>query len=83
MPAELMDDGDRRSANGLYTDFARIATDLNVYTGIDYAEIIQHLNDYWKIDQVRAWAARACDGGGWMAVGVGGRGGLGGYSGSR
>jgi len=52
MPAELMDDGDRRSANGLYTDFARIATDLNVYTGIDYAEIIQHLNDYWKIDQV-------------------------------
>ena len=53
MPAELMCDGVQRpSGEGLYEDFSRVATDLNVYTGVDYADIIEHLNDFWKIDQV-------------------------------
>jgi acyl-[acyl-carrier-protein] desaturase len=49
MPAELMTEP---SNPNLYDDFARVATDLKVYTGVDYAEIIEHLNDFWKIDQV-------------------------------
>merc|ERR1711865_1313677 len=30
----------------------RVATDLQVYTGVDYADIIEHLNDFWKIETV-------------------------------
>ena len=49
MPAELMAEP---SNPNLYEDFARVATDLNVYTGVDYAEIIEHLNEFWKIGEV-------------------------------
>ena len=49
MPAELMAEP---SNPNLYDDFARVATDLNVYTGVDYAEIIEHLNEFWKIGEV-------------------------------
>ena len=49
MPAELMTEP---SNPNLYDDFARVATDLNVYTGVDYAEIIEHLNEFWKIGEV-------------------------------
>ena len=53
MPAELMCDGVQRpSGEGLYEDFSRVATDLNVYTGVDYADIIEHLNDFWQIETV-------------------------------
>jgi len=53
MPAELMCDGVQRPGGvGLYEDFARVATDLSVYTGVDYADIIEHLNDFWKIETV-------------------------------
>ena len=45
MPAELMQDGD----GAVYDDFSRVATDLKVYTGVDYAEIITHLNDFWQL----------------------------------
>ena len=48
MPAELMAD----SQGPVYDDFSRVATDLKVYTGVDYADIITHLNDFWQIDQV-------------------------------
>jgi len=49
MPAELMNEP---SNPNLYNDFSRIATDLNVYTGVDYAEIMEHLNEFWKIGEV-------------------------------
>jgi acyl-[acyl-carrier-protein] desaturase len=49
MPAELMSEP---SNPNLYNDFSRIATDLNVYTGVDYAEIMEHLNEFWKIGEV-------------------------------
>ena len=49
MPAELMAEP---SNPNLYDDFARVATDLNVYTGVDYAEIIEHLNEFWKSGEV-------------------------------
>lgn len=43
----------RPTLAGLYNDFSRIATDLNVYTGVDYADIIEHLNDFWGIEQAQ------------------------------
>jgi len=49
MPAELMAEP---SNPNLYEDFSRVATDLNVYTGVDYAEIIEHLNEFWKLGEV-------------------------------
>ena len=53
MPAELMCDGVQRpSGMGVYEDFSRVATDLQVYTGVDYADIIEHLNDFWQIETV-------------------------------
>jgi acyl-[acyl-carrier-protein] desaturase len=52
MPAELMCDGLQNRETELYEDFARVATDLQVYTGVDYADIIEHLNDFWKIETV-------------------------------
>jgi len=55
MPAELMCDGyenPHMMETGLYEDFSRVATDLNVYTGVDYADIIEHLNDFWQIEKV-------------------------------
>ena len=55
MPAELMAEP---SNPNLYDDFARVATDLNVYTGVDYAEIIEHLNEFWKIGEVPAHTSR-------------------------
>jgi acyl-[acyl-carrier-protein] desaturase len=55
MPAELMCDGyenPQRMETGLYEDFGRVATDLQVYTGVDYADIIEHLNEFWQIEKV-------------------------------
>jgi len=58
MPAELMADGYDRG-DGLYGDFARVATDLKIYTGVDYASIIEHLNDFWKIESITGLSAEA------------------------
>jgi len=56
MPAELMAEP---SNPNLYNDFSRIATDLNVYTGVDYAEIMEHLNEFWKIGEVTGLSPEA------------------------
>jgi len=56
MPAELMADG----ANpNLYDDFSRVAQDLNIYTGVDYADIMDHLNEFWNIDKVSVTSPEA------------------------
>jgi len=49
MPAERMTES---SNPNLYEDFSRVATDLKIYTGVDYASIIGHLNEFWKIEEV-------------------------------
>merc|ERR1719486_240572 len=63
MPAELMCDGVQNTGGGmgLYDDFARVATDLNVYTGVDYADIIEHLNDFWQIEHVTGLSPEAAE----------------------
>jgi len=62
MPAELMCDGVQRpSGVGVYEDFSRVATDLQVYTGVDYADIIEHLNDFWQIETVTGLGPEAAE----------------------
>lgn len=49
MPAELMTDG--KDAD-LYNNFSEVAQRLEVYTAIDYAEIIQHLVKRWDLENL-------------------------------
>jgi acyl-[acyl-carrier-protein] desaturase len=49
MPAELMTDG---SDPGLYENFSNVAQRLEVYTAIDYAEIIGHLVKTWDLENL-------------------------------
>ena len=56
MPAERMS---VPSNPNLYEDFARVATDLKVYTGVDYAEIMEHLNGFWQVDQLTGLSPEA------------------------
>jgi acyl-[acyl-carrier-protein] desaturase len=36
----------------LYEDFSEVAQRLGVYTAIDYAEIIEHLNKRWDLENL-------------------------------
>ncbi|KAL7434320.1 hypothetical protein ACHAXM_003991 [Skeletonema potamos] len=56
MPAELMTDG--KDAQ-LYENFSAVAQRLGVYTAIDYAEIIQHLVDHWKLGELTGLSSEA------------------------
>lgn len=56
MPAELMTDG--KDAK-LYENFSDVAQRLGVYTAIDYADIIQHLVDHWKIGELTGLSSEA------------------------
>jgi acyl-[acyl-carrier-protein] desaturase len=47
MPAELMTDGVDKH---LYENFSAVAQRLNVYTAIDYAEILKHLVKTWNLE---------------------------------
>jgi len=55
MPGRLMDDG--RSA-GLFDQFAAVAQRAQVYTVTDYADIIRHLVETWKVP-TRALSGKA------------------------
>lgn len=48
MPAVLMGEGGSRPS--LYKDFSEITQKVGIYTGWDYARIIQHLVDHWKVE---------------------------------
>jgi len=56
MPAELMTDG---VDSNLYENFSAIAQKLNVYTAIDYAEIIGHLVKRWDLENVEGLSSDA------------------------
>lgn len=61
MPARLMEDGEPPT---LYERFAEVAQRIGVYTVRDYAEILEHLLNYWKIADrsgLTGEAARAQD----------------------
>ena len=56
MPAELMTDG---VDHNMYENFSAVAQKLNVYTAIDYAEIIGHLVERWDLDNIEGLSSEA------------------------
>ena len=59
MPAILMDNA---KSDNLFTRFSAITQKLGIYTTLDYASIIKHLTETWKIETItglRDYAARA------------------------
>jgi acyl-[acyl-carrier-protein] desaturase len=56
MPAERMTDGFNQN---LYTDFSKIAQKLEVYTALDYADIIRHLVDRWDLENIEGLSSEA------------------------
>ena len=62
MPAVLMGEGGPN--HSLYKDFSEITQKVGIYTGWDYARIIEHLVEFWKIETLTgldAVAAKAQD----------------------
>lgn len=55
MPAELMTDG--KDAH-LYENFSNVAQRLEVYTAIDYAEIIDHLVKTWDLEHIEGLSSK-------------------------
>ncbi len=49
MPAALMD---KSSEDNIFTRFSAITQKMGIYTAWDYAKIVEHLVEYWKIDQL-------------------------------
>ena len=56
MPAEQMTDG--KNPN-LYGDFSAVAQSSGVYTAIDYADILEHLNQRWEIEHLEGLSSEA------------------------
>lgn len=56
MPAELMTDG---VDNSLFDNFSAVAQNLEVYTAIDYAEILQYLVDRWDLENMTGISAES------------------------
>lgn len=54
MPAHMMCDGvhKKRTGRDLFDDFASVAERSGVYTGHDYADIMDHLNKRWDIANI-------------------------------
>lgn len=50
MPAVLMGEGG--SNPSLFTEFSAITQKVGIYTGWDYARIIEHLVSLWKIESL-------------------------------
>lgn len=55
MPAHNMDDGAHaaRTGRSLFTDYAAVADRLGVYTPFDYADILQHVIERWKVGSLK------------------------------
>mmetsp|Transcript_18129 Transcript_18129/g.23390 ORF Transcript_18129/g.23390 Transcript_18129/m.23390 type:complete len:411 (-) Transcript_18129:4-1236(-) len=56
MPAENMSDG---ISDTLYEDFSEVAQRLEVYTAIDYADIIKHLVKRWDLENLEGLSGEA------------------------
>lgn len=48
MPAHLMQDGEN---DNLWDDFSSVSESIGVYTAFDYADIMEHCNDHWRISE--------------------------------
>jgi Fatty acid desaturase len=51
MPAHMMDDGEHHASTGrnLFADFSTVAEATGTYTAQDYADIMEHLIQRWKL----------------------------------
>jgi acyl-[acyl-carrier-protein] desaturase len=61
MPAIMMDNA---KTDNLYTRFSAITQKMGIYTTFDYAAIIKHLTDQWKVETLTGlsdYAAKAQD----------------------
>jgi acyl-[acyl-carrier-protein] desaturase len=61
MPAILMD---KSPVDNLFTRFSAITQKMGIYTAFDYAAIIKHLTELWKVESLTglsAYAAKAQD----------------------
>jgi acyl-[acyl-carrier-protein] desaturase len=59
MPAIMMDNAE---SDNLFTRFSAITQKMHIYTTLDYAAIIKHLTEQWKIETLTGlsdYAARA------------------------
>eukprot|EP00540_Astrosyne_radiata_P001086 CAMPEP_0116842278 /NCGR_PEP_ID=MMETSP0418-20121206/11421_1 /TAXON_ID=1158023 /ORGANISM="Astrosyne radiata, Strain 13vi08-1A" /LENGTH=309 /DNA_ID=CAMNT_0004472857 /DNA_START=767 /DNA_END=1697 /DNA_ORIENTATION=+ len=56
MPAEQMTDG---KDPDLYTSFSGVAQRLDVYTGFDYADIVEHLINTWDLENIEGLSGEA------------------------
>jgi len=56
MPAELMTDG---KDPDLYENFAAVAQRIEVYTAVDYAEILGHLVRVWDLESLEGLSGQA------------------------
>lgn len=62
MPAIMMDNAE--ATDNLFTRFSAITQKMGIYTTFDYAAIIKHLTDLWKIESLTGlsgYAAKAQD----------------------
>ena len=58
MPGERMADG---GGTGLFERFSVVAQRIGVYTARDYAQIIEHLVDYWRIPRLTGFTGEAAE----------------------
>jgi len=56
MPASLMD---HEEDPGLFSRYALVAERIGVYTAKDYADILQHLVQYWNIEGIPGLSGEA------------------------
>nr|ABP57425.1 stearoyl-ACP-desaturase [Haematococcus lacustris]ABU84867.1 stearoyl-ACP-desaturase [Haematococcus lacustris] len=63
MPAHLMDDGEHEARNkrNLFTDFSSVAERTGTYTAFDYADIMQHLINRWRIAERQGLSGEAAE----------------------
>lgn len=66
MPAHLMDDGEHEGKTGrnLFADFSAVADRTGTYTAYDYADIMDHLVNRWRVKErqhLKGEAAEAQD----------------------
>lgn len=66
MPAHFMNDlwhgsSEANPGQNLFEDYAAVADNIGVYTTGDYADIVQHLVQRWKVPEVRVVSGRAAE----------------------
>eukprot|EP00775_Hariotina_reticulata_P003212 gene3212-3489_t len=63
MPAHLMNDGQHEQKTGrhLFADFSAVAERTGTYTAMDYADIMEHLNERWRIGERSDLTGEACE----------------------